>query len=374
MFQKKRILLMLFASGVLVSCGGGGSSGGAVVPSGSTGTTGATAAASTPNNSATPAPTTPPVPTASTPAAPTPAPSPGSTTPPATAIDPQFNGYLEMVADQIIYLRTNRVLYHPVPFPQFESDSGLVDIASGSTAPPPVNIDTVSFGCNVAKDGTCGVQPPAAAHLAQIAHIPLSVDNLVNKLKPASKNANQTIVTRIAFDLTERADSPGIAASEVPEIMRFVIDKVAITTDADGKLANVQMQDGAQVHVYGRTAAGVEVQDDIPAPAGTVRLMPESQFPDSNGDTSSIVLLVDLENAFSKASQKLDPLKNLAGHFAMNVTLTAVPKIVRPAQAASADYPAVDLKELVGKAIVVNNQPPVNGAGIVGNAWIRMFP
>lgn len=277
-----------------------------------------------------------------------------------------------MVADQVLYIRTNRVLYHPVAFPEFESDSGIVDIASGSTQAPPVSIDI--SGCNLAKDGMCGVQPPAAAPDAPIAAFGIRIAKNVQPLTPGQVVANQIVTGRIAFDLTERADSPGIATGEVPEIMRFVIDKVQMSTDANGQLASVQMLDGAQIHVYGRNAAGVEIQDDIPAPAGTVRLLPVSQIPDSAGDTSSVVLLMDLETGFSQADPKLASLAKLAGHFAMNVTLTVVPRIERPAQAATADYPAVDLKELVGKTITVNNQPPVNGAGIVGNAWIRMFP
>lgn len=361
MFEKQRILGLLLASGLLASCGGG-SSGSSTAPAGA----GPTTTASTPDaNSA----ATPPV----TPAA---TPSTGTTTPASTPTiaDRQFNGYFEMVADQVLYIRTNRVLYHPVPFPQFESDSGIVDVASGSTQAPPLNIDIVTSGCTIAKDGMCGIQPPAAAPVAPIAAFGLRVDKFIHPLAQGQDTANQSVTGRIAVDLTERADSPGIGTGEAPEIMRFVIDGVKMTTDESGKLASVEMQSGATIHVYGRTASGAEVRDDIPAPAGTVRLLPVSQIPDNNGDTGSVVILLDLETGFSQATPALAALKNIAGHFSMNVTLSMVPKIVRPAAAATADYPGVDLKELVGKPITVNTQPAVAGGGIVGNAWIRMFP
>lgn len=378
MFQQKRILLMLIASGLLASCGGGGSSGGtAATSAGSTGTIGTTGTSAT--SASAPVGTTATAGTdqTSTPGT-TPASgstgtsTPGTTPGPVAAADPQFNGYFEMVADQVLYIRTNRVLYHPVPFPQFESDSGLVDVASGSTQAPPVSIDI--SGCNLAKDGMCGVQPPAAAPDAPIAAFGLRINKFLKPLTTTQSIANQSVTGRIAFDLTERTDSPGIAASEVPEIMRFVIDNVKISTDENGQIASVEMGEGAQIHVYGRNAAGVEIQDDIPAPAGTVRLLPVSQIPDSATDNSSVVLLMDLETGFSQADTKLASLAKLSGHFAMRLTLSFVPKIVRPAAPATADYPGVDEKELVGQSIVVNNQTPVTGAGIIGNTWIRMFP
>jgi hypothetical protein len=383
MFQQKRILLMLIASGLLASCGGGGSSEDtAATSAGSTGTTGTTTTTASAPVGTTAGTSSGPTPTATGGQTATPGTtsasgstdtsSPGSAPGPVAAADPQFNGYFEMVADQVLYIRTNRVLYHPVPFPQFESDSGLVDVASGSTQAPPVSIDI--SGCNLAKDGMCGVQPPAAAPDAPIAAFGLRINKFLKPLTTAQSIVNQSVTGRIAFDLTERTDSPGIAAGEVPEIMRFVIDNVKMSTDENGQISSVEMGEGAQIHVYGRNAAGVEIQDDIPAPAGTVRLLPVSQIPDSATDNSSVVLLMDLETGFSQADAKLASLAKLAGHFAMRLTLSFVPKIVRPAAPATADYPGVDEKELVGQSIVVNNQPPVTGAGIVGNTWIRMFP
>ena len=356
MFEKKRILFVLLTSVLLASCGGGGTSGNAAIP--------ATTASTPANGSNNPQP----APNAGTPP---PSGNPVSTSN-AAATDPKLNGYLEMVGDQIIYIRTNRVLYHPVAFPEFESDKGIVDVASGSPLPPPLNIDI--GGCTIAKDGTCGIQPPAAAPAAPIAAFGIRIGKSVQPSTPGQTVANQTVIGRIAVDLTERNDSPGIGANEAPEIMRFVIDKVEMSTDKNGELISVQMQDKAAIHVYGRNAAGVEVRDDIPAPAGTVRLLPLSKIPDNNGDTSSVVLLLDLETGFSQADKKLTTLTNIAGHFSMRVTFSSIQRIVRPAAKATADYPAVEQEDLIGQQIVVNSQPPVNGAGIVGNAWIRMYP
>jgi hypothetical protein len=53
----------------------------------------------------------------------------------------------------------------------------------------------------------------------------------------------------------------------------------------------------------------------------------------------------------------------------MDVTLSAA-QMVRPANTGA----ALEERALVGKAITVNTQPAVTGAGISGNAWIRMYP
>lgn len=363
MFQKKKILFMLLIPGLLMSCGGDDTANSAAAPAGVTGAP--AAATSTSSNGSGSSPSVPNASNTSPAASPVNANS-------VVAVDQQLNGYLEMVGDQILYIRTNRVLYHPVAFPEFESDRGIVDVASGSLAAPPIDINI--GGCNVAKDGKCGIQPPAAAPAAPIAAFGIRISKFVQPSTPGQTVGNQTVIGRIALDLTERTNSPGIGANEVPEIMRFVIDNVKLSINANGELVSVQMQEGAKIHVYGRNADGSEVQDDIPAPDGTVRLMPISLVPDSNGDTSSVILLLDLETGFSKADAKLAVLKNIAGHFSMNLTLSSLQKIVRPAASAAADYPAVEQKDLIGQQIVVNNQPPVTGAGIVGNAWIRMYP
>jgi len=170
-------------------------------------------------------------------------------------------------------------------------------------------------------------------------------------------------VGRIAVDLTERIDSPGIVGGQVAEIMRFVIDKVEMTTDENGALVNARLQDGAQMHVYGRNAAGVEVREAFPAPSNTVRLQPLSEIPDRNGDTTSVILFMDLEAGFSRAGTRLAALENIAGQFSMRMTISHVSKLVRKATGT----------DLVGDTLTVNTQPPVSGAGFRGNAWIRMY-
>jgi len=361
MAAKKKVLFLLAGSALLVSCGGGGGDSPVSAP----------LAQSTPTSGTLPAASDPP-PAANSAVNPTQASNTTpSATPPASAIpvavDQQLKGYLEMVANQFLYIRTNRVIYLPVDFGEFESDRGIVDVASGSPTAH-VDIDTAAAGCNPAIDGTCGIQPPAAAPVAPIAAFGIRISTFVHPSTPTQAVGNQTVVGRIAVDLTERPDSPGIGAKETAEIMRFIIDKVEMTVAGTGELTSVKVQDGGQIHVYGRNAAGLEVQDDIPAPAGTVRLLPMSAVPDNHGDTTSVNLLLDLETGFSKASAKLAALQNIAGHFAMHVTFSSVQDIVRPASA------GLEQKDLIGQTITVNGQAPVNGAGINGNAWIRMYP
>ncbi|OWW19894.1 hypothetical protein AYR66_10645 [Noviherbaspirillum denitrificans] len=181
------------------------------------------------------------------------------------------------------------------------------------------------------------------------------------------------MVSRIAFDLTELPGSPGVGGGESAEIMRFVIDNVEMTTDESGLLTSARLKDGAQIHVFGRSASGTEIRETIPAPAGTVRLMPLTEMPDGFGDTSSTILFMNLELGFSQAGSRLAALQSIAGHFAMNVTLSHVDKIVRPAAAETPGFPAVPLKDLVGQPITVDGAP-VTGGGIIGSAWIRMYP
>ncbi|MDB5729893.1 MAG: hypothetical protein JWQ00_3098 [Noviherbaspirillum sp.] len=127
------------------------------------------------------------------------------------------------------------------------------------------------------------------------------------------------------------------------------------------------------MHVEGRNAAGVVVRDIIPVPAGAVRMQSMTEVLDHYGDDSSVVLLLDLETAFSLAGQKLVALEDLRGHFAMQMTLSHA-QIIRPSAVADGESPDLERKELVGQPITVNNQAAVNGAGIVGNAWVRRDP
>jgi len=283
---------------------------------------------------------------------------------------------MELVSNQILYLRTNRFLYLPVTLSTFEGSTGIVDIASGSPVArlPNLEAEAAASGCTIAIDGTCAIQPPAVAPATPIAAFGIRIGTHVLPSVPGEQVGNQTVVGRIAFDLTERPGTAGVGAGQVPEIMRFVIDNVEMTTGPNGVLTNVRVRDAAQIHVYGRNAAGVEVRESIPAPAGTVRLMPLTEIPDGYGDTSSTILFMDLETGFSRAGDRLAALQSIAGHFTMHLTLSPVEKIVRPAAVASPGFPAVPLKDLIGQSITVNTQAPVTGGGISGSAWIRMYP
>lgn len=382
MKQKKKLLSLLIASALVAACGGGGGGGGG--DSSPTITSNAGTDTNTPPVTHSPTDTGTPPPggtsggtgnTGSTPPA-DPAPTPVIDPAPTPVADQRFNGHMEMVANQLVYIRTNRVIYLPVHMSAFEGATGIVDVASGSPVAflPNLAAEADAAGCSIAVDGTCGVQPSAAAPAAPIAAFGIRIGNHLLPSVDGQSVGNQTVVGRIAFDLSERTDSPGIGGSAVPEIMRFVIDNVEMATDQNGQLTTVRVRDNAQIHVYGRNAAGIEVREHIPAPAGTVRLLPLTQIPDGYGDTTSTILFMDLERGFSQAGDRLAALHSIAGHFSMHVTLTAVEKMFRPAAAATSEFPAVPAKDLIGQSITVDTQSPVTGAGISGSAWIRMYP
>ncbi|HYD96847.1 MAG TPA: hypothetical protein VEC01_16070 [Noviherbaspirillum sp.] len=395
MFQKKKLLPLIAVSALLAACGGGDdtapvasgttatnttpatatpsgtSSPGATAPGTATGTTPGTTAGTTPAGSGN-------TPTAGgTPSTPNAGSTPGASDPtPVAVTDQRFNGHMTLVSNQILYLRTNRYLYLPVTLNTFESPTGIVDLASGSPVAhlPNLAADAAASGCTIEIDGTCAIQPPAVAPAAPIAAFGIRIGTHLLPSETGQQVGNQRVVGRIAFDLTERAGSPGVGAGQVPEVMRFVIDNVEMATDQNGRLTSVRLLDTARLHVYGRSAAGVEVRESLPAPAGTVRLLPLTQVPDGYGDTGSVILFMDLETGFSQAGDRLAALQSIAGHFTMHVTLSSVSKIVRPAAVASPGFPAVPLKDLIGQSITVNTQPPVTGGGISGSAWIRMYP
>lgn len=280
-----------------------------------------------------------------------------------------------MVSNQIVYIRTNRYLYLPVTLTNFESATGIVDLASGSRVAtiPNLQADAFADGCTIQIDGTCGIQPSAIAPAAPIAGFGIRIGTHLLPNAIGGNVGNQSVVGRIAFDLTERDTSPGLGGNP-PEIMRFVIDNVEMATDPNGMLNTVRLREGARIHVYGRNAAGVEVRESIPASARTVRLLPLIEIPDGMGDTTSTILYMDLEAGFSQAGERLSALINIAGHFNMNVTISTVDRIERPAAADYPGFPAVPLRDLVGRTITVNTQAPVTGGGISGSAWIRMYP
>lgn len=335
MLVKKKFLFLLATAAFLTACGGGGNSPRAVagVDTGGSENTGGVAqppAGQTPNDG-----------------------TDGNNTP----ADQQLAGHLALVANQVAYVRTDRSIYNAITLDQFATESGLHDFASGSAT-----INT-----------SAAVPAPVAAPAAPIAAFGLRVNKFVQASSGGAQAGEQTVVGRVAFSFTEREGSAGIAANEMAEIMRFVIDGVELKTDERGELVSAKVLEGAQMHVYGRNAVNTEVRETIAVPGNAVRLLDMSEVLDHYGDTGSVVLLMDLEAAFSQAGQRLIALEEIRGQFTMHVTLSTA-KIVRPAEAATDITPALEEMELIGEAITVNNQPAVTGAGISGNAWIRMYP
>ncbi|HEY8607785.1 MAG TPA: hypothetical protein VIM12_11790 [Noviherbaspirillum sp.] len=345
MLKKTKIATLLALAAFVTACGGGGGDGDTpnnAAPStgGSTDTGTGPVTNNPPNNNG----NNPPDNNGNNP--------PGDEQPNQPA-DQRLNGHLSMVANQLVYLRTNRSIYNAFPLEQFETGQGLFDTASGSNGDVP----------------GAQVPPPAAAPAAPIASFGFRVDRHVQPDTQDQVVGNQKVVGRVAFSLVERAESPDILPTESAESMSFVIDNVELTTNEAGELVSATLREGAQIHVEGRTAQGVPVLESFGAPVGSVRLLDMSEVLDHYGDNSSIVLLFDLERAFSQAGTRLAALENLQGQFAMNVTLSAA-NIIRPASTGD-NLPE---KNLAGQPITVTGQLPVTGAGISGTAWIRSNP
>jgi hypothetical protein len=152
--------------------------------------------------------------------------------------------------------------------------------------------------------------------------------------------------------------------------MRLLIDGVELSTDANGELTGARVRDGGHMYIYGRNAAGLEVRETIPVPAAAVRLLPVSEVLDHYGDTSSIVLLVDFEQAFSRAGTQLAALENINGDFTLGVTMSSA-KLIRPA---SPNYDAgpLERRDMTGPQITVNNQQAITGGGLSGRAVIPL--
>lgn len=295
------------------------------------------------------------------------------------ATDTQLNGRLSIVANQLVYLRTSRLAsvesapYNAFTIDQFQGlqgGKGLYDAATGSETAAPGSVTD-----NNPYDGR--IDPPAAAPAAPVASFGFRINRFVQTAAGEALPGAQAATGRVAFNFVERAGTAGIGTNEVAEQMTFVIDGVELSTNAAGELTGVRVKAGAQVHVYGRSSTNGVVNASFPASPESVRLLPlfvqhSNQEPrdlvlDAYGDTSSAVLLFDLEHAFSQAGTSLQALQYLEGEFDMDVTLSA----------ALIDWPQDDGSErraLTGKPITVAGQPTVTGAGISGTAWIRTYP
>lgn len=274
------------------------------------------------------------------------------------ATDEQLDGYLQISANQLVFIPADRKTmygfsYNGSPIEYFEQ-TGL-EIASGGTE----------------SDMTAEIPPSAIAPAAPIANFGFRILNEVQSHAGGAQPGAQTAVGRVAVDFVERADSAGILAGESPERMTFIIDRVELSTDANGGLMSARAQETAQVYVSGVNAAGTAVQATLPAPAKSVHLMPLYNVADNYGDTSAQVLMVDPEQALSQAGQRLAALHNLRGEFDMHLTLSSV-QMVRPSKPVT-DEPALERRDLVGQPVRMNNHVTVNGAGVSGKVWIRRY-
>jgi hypothetical protein len=284
----------------------------------------------------------------------------GGTTAPSSA--ETLRGKVALVASQLVYIKADRSIYFPTTLSQFESGTGLYDAASGSRV-----IDTTSEDVRTYRK----VAAPYVAPAAPLAAFGFRIDKFLRPAADGQSTGNQTVVGRMAFSFNEVAGSAGIGANEVAENLSFVIDRVELASSAAGELISARVLDGAQMVLTGRSAAGASLNATLPVPAGTVRFLPLWQVLDHEGDTSSFVLLVDLEAAFSGAGQNLAALETMRGQFTMQVT-TSLAQMERPAITTGSS--PVTFRELIGQPITVGAQPTVTGAGVSGTTWIRMYP
>lgn len=341
MFRGKSISLILAAVLAVAGCGGGG------------GDSNLNRADSGSMNNGAPAGSTP----GGTAGEPNPAPN-------NPVNEPRLSGQLVLIANQMPYIDGDRdqfpMEYNAVDLDNFESNIGLYGVASGTS------------------DGAVNTGFPATAPApaAPVARFGFRVDKVVAPLPNGAPVSEETVAGRIAFSFAERDDSPGMQPNR-NELMSFVLDRVLLTTRRNEQTGLVELEsaelvENSRMHVYGRNSAGTEVRQTIPVQSNAVRLEPVSNIIDDYGDTSSVILMVDLEAAFAQGVEQLAALNNMAGHFSMNVTMSFA-QLLRPSSEADNGTIRPE-RNLVGQSITVNDQPAVNGAGISGNVWIRAYP
>lgn len=335
MFDKKQFLLFLASAALVAACGGGGNTSPSTAVDGGPGSNPNTGEDSSGG--------------------------PGE----EQASDQQLAGYLSITANQVLYVRVDRDMYLPVPLDRFEDVHGINDVAPGYRGTEVIGEPYRP------QDGVQYEPPHTLAPAAPLAAFGVRVNKQVLPQNASDVVTDQVAVGRIAVELIERGDSPDLNGGQ-PEILRYVIEDVELSTNSVGELS-ARVLPNAEMHVYGRNAAGTNVSATLPVRTDAVSMLPMVRVPDNYGDDSSVVLLFDFEKAFSQAGNQLDALVNVSGHFDMNVTISHIQQrnIVRPA--AGSGTSALPRKELTGKEITVNDQPPVNGAGFVGHAWIRSY-
>ena len=287
-------------------------------------------------------------------------PDPVTTVP---AIDQQLRGHLSVVANQVVFINGDR----SAPWPG---------------EPEPYNGATIKYfeesGVHIASGGIDAdlgkpIPPAVIAPAAPIASFGLRIaTDVLNDDTDQPERMSQKVVGRVAMDFIEVANAGGVAAGEQAERVSFVIDKVELETNDQGRLMSASVLEDAKLYFVGASSIGTTVTTDFPVPADAVRLMPLTEVIDNHGDTSSLVLLVDLERAFSNAGNQLSAFHNLDGQFNMHLTFSSA-KIVRP-EHANADEGPRPRRELVGQSIRIPGHTAVTGGGISGLVLIRRTP
>ncbi len=341
MNQQSKLIIIFAMAALIAACGGGGGNG---QESGG-------------NNSGTNLPINQP------PANnPNPNPDPDPVTP-VTATDPQLRGHLSVVGNQVVFINRNRTPgwpgaaepYNGATIKYFE-ETGL-HIASGGTE----------------ADRSKQVPPSIIAPAAPIASFGIRIGTgVLNDETDQSETGAQKVIGRVAMNFTEVASAGGVPAGQQPERVTFIIDRVELETNDQGRLISAKALEDATLFFAGESYNGTTVTTDFPVPADSVRLMPVTQLIDNYGDTSSHILLVDLEQAFSQAGSELAAFHNLDGQFTMDLTFSSA-RIIRPAHA-DADEGPRPRRDLLGQAIQLPGHAAVNGGGLSGLVSIYRSP
>ena len=340
MNKHPKLICMLAIASLIAACGGGGSGGESSSDGGAT---------NLPINQ--PPANNPPVEN------PDPDPEPVE---PVPAIDQRLSGHLSVVGNQVAYINGDRSSPWPgQPEPynggtiKYFEEEGLY-IASGGTE----------------ADMTRDVPPSIIAPAAPIASFGIRIStNVLHDDTEVSVTGAQKVIGRVAMNFEEIESAGGVPAGQQPERVTFLIDKVEIETDEQGRLISVKALEDAKLFFNGESAAGTTVTTDFSVPAESVRLMPLSQLIDNYGDTGSHVLLVDLEQAFSQAGSELAAFHNLEGRFNMQLTFSSA-RIIRPEHPDAEEGPR-PWRDLVGASIQVPGHTAVNGGGVSGIVLIR---
>jgi len=291
---------------------------------------------------------------------PTPDPEPVE---PVPATDQQLRGHLSVVGNQVVFINGDRSSpwpgepepYNGATIKYFE-ESGL-HIASGGTE----------------ADLTKQVPPSTIAPAAPIASFGIRIStSVLNDETDSPETGAQKVIGRVAMNFVEVANAGGVSAGQQPERVTFIIDKVELETNNQGRLISAKALEDAILFFTGEAANGTSVTTDFPVPTDSVRLMPLTQLIDNYGDTSSHILLVDLEQTFSQTGSELSAFHNLDGQFNMQLTFSSA-KIIRPAHPNAEEGPRPRIG-LVGQPIQLPGHTAVNGGGLSGLVIIHRSP